>query len=450
MAARDWSRGTAGHGHLSTWTSGEGRPILRSLGWIALIRPHELQIRPKEFYGEIRTVNRGSNATFVAAAALSTDDPFTLSIVDTSFPPKCSTSFPWASSSPNHDIAFHSTWFLLDDLEILVKHLQSKQIQKSSSDNNNGNNNFNSFSEAGWSQEIGQADRRFHWDESNANYTVFVKELTSLRGRVDALGCDEAFDAHMAIDRSLYEHHIFCEALCFTPLAATVNPRMSFSSLSNESCESLAYYGMSTNLVNYMKSHLSEGNVVASMNVNNWSGICYIKPLLGAFVADAYQGRYRTIASFIVIYIFGLGTDLYVVKGIGIGHEIVKAKLLVPQLEHVEEEITLIDILQSWGLNFVIKYECSFKYGESEYFVLEHVEHDRPEYTNITLLFHILKKEIGVFELQWYGFCMFKALASLHKQIPICLFKCRLEWMTMKCGNKDPKNWLHCVKKSTS
>ncbi|XP_020590904.1 LOW QUALITY PROTEIN: nuclear pore complex protein GP210 [Phalaenopsis equestris] len=37
----------------------------------------------------------------------------------------------------------------------------------------------------------------------------------------------------------------------------------------------------------------------------------------------------------------GLGSDLYVVKGVGIGHEIVKAKLLEPQLEHVEDEITL-------------------------------------------------------------------------------------------------------------
>ncbi|XP_020674545.1 nuclear pore complex protein GP210-like isoform X1 [Dendrobium catenatum] len=37
----------------------------------------------------------------------------------------------------------------------------------------------------------------------------------------------------------------------------------------------------------------------------------------------------------------GLGSNLYVVKGIGIGHEIVKAKLLEPQLEHLEDEITL-------------------------------------------------------------------------------------------------------------
>lgn len=76
--------------------------------------------------------------------------------------------------------------------------------------------------------------------------------------------------------------------------------------LANECCERLAYYGMSTNLVNYMKFRLSEGNAVASKNVNNWSGTCYIMPLLGAFVADAYWGRYRTIAVFMIIYIFGL------------------------------------------------------------------------------------------------------------------------------------------------
>ncbi|KAL0923298.1 hypothetical protein M5K25_007349 [Dendrobium thyrsiflorum] len=72
---------------------------------------------------------------------------------------------------------------------------------------------------------------------------------------------------------------------------------------------------------------------------------------------------------------------------------------------HVYNELKMLE--RFGGRNFVIKYECSFKNGESECFVLEHVEHDRPE---------ILKKEISMFELQWYGFCMFKALTSLHKQ----------------------------------
>ncbi|KAG6522260.1 protein NRT1/ PTR FAMILY 8.1-like [Zingiber officinale] len=76
--------------------------------------------------------------------------------------------------------------------------------------------------------------------------------------------------------------------------------------LANECCERLAYYGMSTNLVNYMKDRLNQGNASAANNVSNWSGTCYITPLLGAFIADAYLGRYWTISSFMIVYILGL------------------------------------------------------------------------------------------------------------------------------------------------
>lgn len=60
---------------------------------------------------------------------------------------------------------------------------------------------------------------------------------------------------------------------------------------------------MSTNLVNYMKNQLNQGNATAANNVTNWSGTCYIMPLFGAFIADAYIGRYWTISSFMMIYI---------------------------------------------------------------------------------------------------------------------------------------------------
>lgn len=33
--------------------------------------------------------------------------------------------------------------------------------------------------------------------------------------------------------------------------------------------------------------------------------------------------------------------------------------------------------------------------------------------------FQVLRKEIDVFQLRWYGYCMFRALASLHKQVNI-------------------------------
>ncbi|KAL2479516.1 Protein NRT1/PTR FAMILY 8.1 [Abeliophyllum distichum] len=76
--------------------------------------------------------------------------------------------------------------------------------------------------------------------------------------------------------------------------------------LGNECCERLAYYGINTNLVNYLKFQMNESNVVAVTNVTNWSGTCYVTPLLGAFLADAYIGRYWTIATFSIIYVFGM------------------------------------------------------------------------------------------------------------------------------------------------
>ncbi|KAL4014274.1 hypothetical protein IC575_026474 [Cucumis melo] len=76
--------------------------------------------------------------------------------------------------------------------------------------------------------------------------------------------------------------------------------------LGNEFCERLAYYGMSSNLVLYFKHHLNQDSATASKNVNNWSGTCYITPLIGAFLADAYLGRYRTIAAFSIVYVFGM------------------------------------------------------------------------------------------------------------------------------------------------
>ena len=38
----------------------------------------------------------------------------------------------------------------------------------------------------------------------------------------------------------------------------------------------------------------------------------------------------------------------------------------------------------------------------------------------------ILKKEMNVTELQWYGYCMFRALASLHKQVESLLLSLSL------------------------
>lgn len=76
--------------------------------------------------------------------------------------------------------------------------------------------------------------------------------------------------------------------------------------LGNECCERLAYYGMSSNLVVYFKKQLNQHSTTASNNVSNWTGTCYITPLIGAFIADAYLGRYWTIACFSTIYVIGM------------------------------------------------------------------------------------------------------------------------------------------------
>ncbi|CAI9774703.1 unnamed protein product [Fraxinus pennsylvanica] len=78
--------------------------------------------------------------------------------------------------------------------------------------------------------------------------------------------------------------------------------------LGTECCERLAYYGISTNLVSYLTKSLHEGNVSAARNVTTWQGTCYLTPLIGAVLADAYWGRYWTIAIFSTIYFIGMCT----------------------------------------------------------------------------------------------------------------------------------------------
>ncbi|XP_020104617.1 uncharacterized TPR repeat-containing protein At1g05150-like [Ananas comosus] len=153
-------------------------------------------------------------------------------------PPPRAAAAPWAAS-PNHGVVFDSSWALLDDLEILVKRLRSKHLPKAATaaatfdggSNNNNNNNFDSFSEAGWSREMGpsdptsSADRRFAWDETGRDYLTFLKELAVLRGRADgARSREEAFDNHMVIGRALYEHRLFRDALISFRRACELQP----------------------------------------------------------------------------------------------------------------------------------------------------------------------------------------------------------------------------------
>ncbi|XP_006649373.1 protein NRT1/ PTR FAMILY 5.2-like [Oryza brachyantha] len=70
--------------------------------------------------------------------------------------------------------------------------------------------------------------------------------------------------------------------------------------------ERMAYYGIAANLVIYLTDKLHQGTVEASNNVTNWSGAVFIMPLIGAYVADAYLGRYWTFVAGSAIYFLGM------------------------------------------------------------------------------------------------------------------------------------------------
>lgn len=65
----------------------------------------------------------------------------------------------------------------------------------------------------------------------------------------------------------------------------------------------MAFHGIKANLVVYLTRKLHEGTVTSANNVTNWAGTTWMTPILGAFIADTYLGRYWTIVSASTIHL---------------------------------------------------------------------------------------------------------------------------------------------------
>ncbi|KAH9316568.1 hypothetical protein KI387_025195, partial [Taxus chinensis] len=74
----------------------------------------------------------------------------------------------------------------------------------------------------------------------------------------------------------------------------------------NEVAERLAYYAIAVNMFSYVVLEMHESITHAATFVTDWIGAAFVLTLFGAFVADAYWGRFKTILSFSCIYLVGM------------------------------------------------------------------------------------------------------------------------------------------------
>ena len=73
----------------------------------------------------------------------------------------------------------------------------------------------------------------------------------------------------------------------------------------NEACERFSFYGMRSILVAYMTGMLLMSKNEATEIVHLFIACTYLLPLLGAWLADRFLGRYRTIFSISLLYCLG-------------------------------------------------------------------------------------------------------------------------------------------------
>ncbi|OMP06774.1 Proton-dependent oligopeptide transporter family [Corchorus olitorius] len=75
---------------------------------------------------------------------------------------------------------------------------------------------------------------------------------------------------------------------------------------SNEVCEKLAVVGFNANMISYLTTQLHMPLTKAANTLTNFGGTASLTPLLGAFIADSYAGRFWTLTVASIIYQIGM------------------------------------------------------------------------------------------------------------------------------------------------
>ncbi|XP_077243158.1 protein NRT1/ PTR FAMILY 8.1-like [Tasmannia lanceolata] len=74
----------------------------------------------------------------------------------------------------------------------------------------------------------------------------------------------------------------------------------------NEVVERLAFYAVAVSMVTYFVAEMHQSLPQAATHVTDWIGAAFVLTLLGAFLADSYLGRFKTIIIFSFIYGVGM------------------------------------------------------------------------------------------------------------------------------------------------
>lgn len=72
--------------------------------------------------------------------------------------------------------------------------------------------------------------------------------------------------------------------------------------VANEICEKLAVVGFNANMISYLTNELHMPLTKAANTLTNLGGTASLTPLIGAFVADSFAGRFWTITAASIIY----------------------------------------------------------------------------------------------------------------------------------------------------